>query len=57
MDAMSVFNETVRRKGQAEEDIFFAKLDLELIAELHKKYDEAQQHTPGKTPTDSSYER
>ncbi|MDX2319673.1 MAG: hypothetical protein QNK26_03635 [Moritella sp.] len=33
---MSVFNETIRRKGQAEEDIFFAKLDLELIAELHK---------------------
>jgi hypothetical protein len=57
VDAMSVFNETVRRKGQAEEDIFFAKLDLELIAELHKKYDEAQQHTPGKTPTGSSYER
>ncbi len=54
---MSVFNETVRRKGQAEEDIFFAKLDLELIAELHKKHDEAQQHTPEKTPTDSGYER
>ncbi|MFT5808737.1 MAG: hypothetical protein ACI9LG_003055 [Moritella dasanensis] len=54
---MSVFNETVRRKGQAEEDIFFAKLDLELIAELHKKYDEAQQNIPEKVPTDPGYER
>ncbi|QFI37431.1 hypothetical protein FR932_06090 [Moritella marina ATCC 15381] len=39
---MSVFNEAVRRRGQAEEDMFFAKLDLELIAELHKKHDHEQ---------------
>lgn len=34
---MSVFNEAMQQKGQAEEDLFFAKLDLELIAALHKK--------------------
>lgn len=54
---MSVFNEEVRRKGQAEEDIFFARLDLDFIAEFHKKHDEAQQHIPKKIPTDSSHDR
>ncbi|WP_198551634.1 hypothetical protein [Moritella sp. Urea-trap-13] len=53
---MSVFNETVRRKGQAEEDIFFAKLDLELIAELHKKNEDPQQASE-QIPSDSGYER
>ena len=54
---MSIFNETVRRKGQAEEDIFFAKLDLKLIAELHKKHDKEQQEASEQIPTDSGYER
>jgi len=53
---MSVFNETVRRKGQAEEDIFFAKLDLELIAELHKKYENEQQPSEQR-PDESGYKR
>lgn len=53
---MSVFNETVRRKGQAEEDIFFAKLDLELIAELHKKH-ENEQLLSEQLPDESGYKR
>jgi len=36
---MSVFNDAMQQKGQDEEDLFFAKLDLELIAALHKKLD------------------
>ncbi len=40
---MSVFNELIRKKGQAEEDLFFAKLDLELIAELHKRLEQEHQ--------------
>jgi hypothetical protein len=34
---MSKFVETLRLKGLAEEDIYFARRDQELIAALHKK--------------------
>ena len=34
---MPNFSETLRLKEKAEEDIYFAKLDRELIAALHKK--------------------
>jgi hypothetical protein len=34
---MPDFIETMRLKEQAEEDIYFAKLDRELIAALHKE--------------------
>ncbi|CAM2909985.1 hypothetical protein [Moritella viscosa] len=54
---MSVFNETMRQRGQAEEDMFYAKLDLELIAALHKKIDKEQQQVLRQIPTDSGYDR
>jgi len=54
---MSVFNETMRQRGKAEEDIFFAKLDLELIAALHKKHDEEQQYASSEIPTTHTYQR
>ena len=54
---MSVFNETMRQRGQAEEDMFFAKLDLELIAALHKKIDKEQQQTLNAIPIESGYDR
>ena len=34
---MKDFSETMRLKGKAEEDIYFAKLDQELITALHQK--------------------
>jgi len=37
LQAMPDFTETMRLKEQAEEDIYFAKLDRELIAALHKE--------------------
>lgn len=40
---MSVFNETMRQKGQAEEDMFYAKLDLELVAALYRVFYVARQ--------------
>jgi len=54
---MSVFNETMRQKGKAEEDLFFAKLDLELIAALHKKQDEEQRYSSSEISTTQSYQR
>ncbi|MCJ8350042.1 hypothetical protein [Moritella sp.] len=54
---MSVFNETMRQRGKAEEDIFFAKLDLELISALHKKLDKEQQQELQQIPTESGYDR
>ncbi|QUM76648.1 hypothetical protein HWV00_10630 [Moritella sp. 24] len=54
---MSVFNETMRQKGQAEEDTFFAKLDLELIAALHKKQDKAQQRALDEMLPEDTYYR
>jgi len=39
---MAIFSEKIRLKGKAEEDLFFAKLDLELIAALHKKHDKEE---------------
>lgn len=46
---MSVFNEAMQLKGQVEEDLFFAKLDLELIAALHKKHNKEQQYEESET--------
>lgn len=54
---MSVFNETMRQRGKAEEDIFFAKLDLELIAALHKKHDKEQQQALDELPTEYTFQR
>lgn len=34
---MTDFSEKIHRKGQAEEDIYFAKLDRQLIQALHDK--------------------
>ncbi len=34
---MAVFNELLNRRGQAEEDLYFAKQDRELIEALHEK--------------------
>lgn len=34
---MTDFTEKMHRKGQAEEDIYFAKLDRQLIQALHDK--------------------
>lgn len=34
---MTDFSEKIHQKGQAEEDIFFAKLDRQLIQALHDK--------------------
>lgn len=52
---MAVFNEIIRRKGQAEEDLYFAKLDMELIENLHKQQDEEQQTLDEILTTDSAY--
>jgi hypothetical protein len=37
---MSDFTEKIRLRGKAEEDIYFAKLNLKLIEALHKKMTE-----------------
>ncbi len=34
---MTSFNETIKLKGQGEEDIYFARRDRELIEVLHQK--------------------
>ncbi|MCE0558384.1 hypothetical protein [Motilimonas sp. E26] len=34
---MTDFTETMRRKGKAEEDIYFARLDQQLIELMHQK--------------------
>lgn len=43
---MADFVETMRLKGMAEEDVYFAKRDRELIAALRQ----ARQHAPTGTP-------
>ncbi|MDO6525257.1 hypothetical protein Q4519_06125 [Motilimonas sp. 1_MG-2023] len=40
---MTDFTETMRRKGKAEEDIYFARLDQQLIDAKHQKQDLEQQ--------------
>ncbi|GIC79191.1 hypothetical protein [Moritella sp. F3] len=54
---MSVFNEAMQLKGQVEEDLFFAKLDLELIAALHKKHDKEQLQEYEEVETEYGYDR
>ncbi len=36
------FTEKLRLKGKAEEDMYFAKLDRQLIEALHDKYEKEQ---------------
>ncbi|MCE2595812.1 hypothetical protein K6Y31_13450 [Motilimonas cestriensis] len=40
---MADFTETMRRKGKAEEDIYFARLDRQLIESMHQKQGSKQQ--------------
>ncbi|WP_434340762.1 hypothetical protein [Motilimonas cestriensis] len=40
---MTDFTTTMRRKGKAEEDIYFARLDQQLIDAKHQKQDLEQQ--------------
>lgn len=54
---MSVFNEAMQLKGQVEEDLFFAKLDLELIAALHKKHNKEQQRSLDDVRPEDTYYR
>jgi len=54
---MAIFSEKIRLKGKAEEDLFFAKLDQELIVALHKKHEDEQQQTLDETDTEYSYHR
>lgn len=44
---MTDFTEKIRRKGKAEEDIYFAEQERKLIASLHEKQSKALDQETG----------